>query len=325
MARVVAWAWLFHKRPDSIAALEIASRCVALGVVGVAMRVMLRPVRPVRYDRAMEAATKILGNASQPAELFGAANSARSVEAARIVEQYAAAYLDTRAWNAAYRRCHDCAGMTAATVNANAAALANYPGVRARVRALLSEAAERAIVTVAEVLERNMMIATANPNKIVRTVRFPCRCCWGFNGDYQWRNEAEHTAAVAAELDAAATERRVPKIPSDMGGFGYSLHGRPVNPDCEQCGGLGDARVSIADTSLLEGAELMLYKGAKQDRFGAITIELHDQSAALDRVARILGAYKDSLLVKPGTPTPTELPSDTPRERVADAYLELIR
>jgi len=266
---------------------------------------------------------KIIGVDAQARDVFGPANSERTVVAARIVEQYAAAYVETRAWNAAYRRLHDCSNMKPGTVNANAAALADYPGVRARVRELLTEAAQRTIVTVAEVLERNMMLATADPSKVVGVKRFACRHCHGLDNEYQWRTQDEYTMACAAELDLAVSMKRLPKLPSDAGGFGYSLHRAP-NPECETCGGIGDARVMIVDPETLTGGERLLFKSCKQDRFGAITVELHDQQKALQEVARILGAYKDSLSVTPKAPPPAEIPADTPRERIADAYLQLI-
>jgi phage terminase small subunit len=284
--------------------------------------VMLHVDRDGRYDRRIMSveAMKQRGADAQPAEVFGAADSER---AANIVDRFARAFVERGTWAAAYRACYDCAGMKPQTVWNNAHAMSHYPGVIARVRELKQAAAERTICTVAEVLALNLEIATANPAEIVRTHRHACRYCHGLDGAYQWKHQDEFALAVAAELDAAVSERRVPKLPSDTGGYGFTMH-RPPNPDCEHCGGHGDQRVSITPTDELSGSAAKLFKCAKQDRFGAITVELHDQQKALAEVARSLGAYKDSLAVTPKTPPPAELPADLPPERVAEAYLALV-
>jgi phage terminase small subunit len=268
--------------------------------------------------------TQIDGAEPQPSAIFGADNSARAAEAAKIVERYASAYVELGTWAAAYRRCYNCETMSNATVWRQATAMSNYPGVRERVRVLLHEASLRAIVTVADVLRLNLEIATANPNDVVRVSSHPCRQCHGFDGLYQWRDQDEYASACARELDLAAELKRVPKMPSDAGGYGFTLHRAP-NPECETCGGIGEPRVHIADTRELTGNAARLVKSVRQDRFGAITVELHDQQKALDSIARILGAYKDGLTLTTPPKAPPELPANLPPERVAAAYLELVR
>jgi phage terminase small subunit len=204
--------------------------------------------------------------------------------------------------------------------------MSNYPGVRERVRELHAEAAQRAIVTVAEVLRMNFELATANPADVVRVSEHACRHCHGVDGLYQWRDQDEFANACAAELDAAAEAKRVPRLPSDAGGYGYTVHRLP-NPECEECAGVGQPRVHITDSSKLTGPAAKLVKSVKQDRFGAITVELRDQDKALSELARILGAYKDGLaLTMPPKPADgVAIPAELPAAKVAEAYLQLVR
>lgn len=261
----------------------------------------------------------------QAREIFGGADSAaRDDERHKIVERYAAAYVELGTWAAAYRRCFDASRMSSASVWKEAAAMSQYPGVRDRVRELLAEASQRAIITVAEVLRMNVELATANPAELVRVSSHNCRHCHGLNNEYQWRDPDEYAEACARELDEAVQLKRVPKLPSDVGGYGFTIHAKPSR-ECEHCAGIGESRVALTDTSELSGSAAKLLKGIKQDRFGAITIELHDQQKALAEVARILGAYKDGLAVTL-PPKPAEsIPADVPRERVAELYLSMVR
>lgn len=265
------------------------------------------------------------GADAQARAIFGAANSAaRDAEQHKIVDRYAQAYVDTGQWNAAYRRCYDVSNLSAASVYRLATAMSNYPGVRDRVRVLLAEGAERAIVTAAEVILRQWEIATANPADVVRVSEHPCRHCHGVDGQYQWRDQDEYAIACATELDAAVSDHRVPKLPSDLGGYGFTVHRSP-NAECEECKGVGNPAVHVTDSRELSGPAAKLVKSIKQDRFGAITVELHDQQKALDAVARMLGAYKDSLAVTPTAAKAEPLPADLPAERVAEAYLTMVR
>lgn len=279
---------------------------------------------PAKQIGTASGATPGDGVAAEARAIFGGADSQRAQEAAKIVERYASAYVELGSWAAAYRRCYDCSNMKGSTVWNNAYAMSNYPGVRERVRDLYAKGAERSIVSIAEALRAQFEVAVADPNELVRVTHHACRYCWGVDGLYQWRTQDEHTLAVAAELDAAVSEHRTPKVPDDAGGYGYTMH-RPPNPECEHCGGAGQKVVHIADTNELTGPARRLYKGAKMDRHGVVTIELHDQQRAWDAVNRILGAYKDTtLLLNPSTKPAETIAPDVPKERVADAYARLI-
>lgn len=265
------------------------------------------------------------GSATQASAIFGATDSLAAQEAQRIVERYAQAYVELGSWAAAYRRCYDCSTMKATTIWNNSHAMSLYPGVRERVRDLYAKGAERSIITIAEALRHQLEVAVANPAELAWTTKHACRYCHGVGNTYQWKTLDEHALAVATELDAAVSEHRVPKMPSNEGGYGYTMH-RPPNPECEQCGGAGITVNHVADTRSLSGPAAKLYKGTKVDRHGIVTIEMHDQQRAWDAVNRILGAYKDTtLLLNPMGAKPAEpMAADMPKERVADAYQRLI-
>jgi phage terminase small subunit len=267
---------------------------------------------------------RIDGEPAQARAVFGVADTARTDEATKIVERFASAYVALGTWAGAYRRCYDCTHMSNAAVWRESHAMSQYPGVRERVRELLAEGAQRAIVTVAEVLRMNMELATANPADVVRVSEHNCRHCHGFDGLYQWRDQDEFATACARELDLAGELRRVPKMPNDAGGYGFTAHRAP-NPECETCVGVGEPAVHITDSSKLTGSAARLVKSVKRDRFGAITVELRDQDKALSELARILGAYKDGLAITTPPKAAPELPANLPPERVAAAYLELVR
>ena len=264
------------------------------------------------------------GNApltADPTQVF--ASHVRADQQAKIVERYAQAYVDTGTWAAAFRRTHDCSNMKPATVWKSAHTLSNFPGVRERVRELLDEAAERTIVSAAQLLARQLEIATADPSEITWITEHPCRYCHGIDNLYQWRDQDEFSEACAAELDRAAEMRCVPKLPSDAGGYGFTAHREP-NPECEHCKGVGEPAVHVRATRELSGPAAKLVKSVGMDRFGQIKVTLHDQQKALDAIARIIGANKDGVTIRK-PPETTDIPVDATQEQVAEAYLSLVQ
>lgn len=75
------------------------------------------------------------------------------------------------------------------------------------------------------------------------------------------------------------------------GGRGDALYVEP-DPDCERCAGDGMAVPWYADTRKLSAQARALFAGVKTTKDGAQVL-MHDKMAALDRIARILGAYKE--------------------------------
>ena len=96
---------------------------------------------------------------------------------------------------------------------------------------------------------------------------------------------------------------RVGKCGGCYGGESDKQH-----PDarCEVCGGAGISRVVIADTKSLRGAALRLYAGAKRTKFG-IEVQLHDQTKALESVARHLGMFNDKLKISGDAENPIRM------------------
>ena len=64
------------------------------------------------------------------------------------------------------------------------------------------------------------------------------------------------------------------------------------DPDCERCAGEGVSVPWYADTRKLSAQARALFAGVKTTKDGAQVL-MHDKMAAMDRIARIIGAYKE--------------------------------
>jgi len=62
--------------------------------------------------------------------------------------------------------------------------------------------------------------------------------------------------------------------------------------ECKVCKGRGVEEVVITDTRKLSGPARALFKSAKEGKHG-VEVQLHDQLAALEKVARHLGMFKE--------------------------------
>ena len=226
---------------------------------------------------------------------------------------------------AAYRKAYSVGERTLPqTVWASASRVAALPQVRARVRHYQDLATLDTIMSVRELFQHCVDIATADPNELSYVVHRNCRYCHGVNFGYQWKDEAEYIDACAR----ACEDPKAPALPSEAGGYGFQGAAEP-NPLCPHCFGVGDAVTIIADTTKLTGKARKLYAGAKQDRFGCIEIKTHDQDKAREMVGRMLGAFNDKLDLR----TPEErakaeakarLPDNVTEEQAAKAYLQLL-
>jgi len=235
---------------------------------------------------------------------------------------FAAAWAKTGNRAAAYRIAYNVRPHTVpATVWAAASRLAALPKVEARYKELCQQATLETLMSVREFFQWQVDVATADPNEIVRVVARCCRHCYGTRGKYQWRDEDEYIKACVEAIDAKAAP------PLDDGGYGFNGALEP-NPICAHCYGAGVEQTIIADTTKLTGKARKLYAGAKQDRFGAIEVKLHDQQKAADMVGRMLGAFKDLDLRTPEererAMQRAQLPANVTAEDAAKAYLTLI-
>jgi phage terminase small subunit len=227
---------------------------------------------------------------------------------------------------AAYRKVYNVRPRTLPnTIWVNSGRIAALPQVRARVRHYQDIATLDAIMSIRELFQHCVDIATADPNEISRVVHRCCRYCHGHNFKYQWKDDEEF---LDASIKYAEDKRPTGNAPSDEGGYGYTGHIEP-NPICPHCYGVGEVHVVIADTTQLTGKARKLYAGAKQDRFGCVEVKLHDQDKAREMVARMLGAFDDKLDLR--TPeeraraeAKTKLPDNVTEDQAAHAYLELL-
>jgi phage terminase small subunit len=78
------------------------------------------------------------------------------------------------------------------------------------------------------------------------------------------------------------------------------------NAACPRCWGRGSSRVIISDLKKLSDPALALLARVKQTRHG-VEVELHDQMAALEKVARHLGMFNDKLTLKGEPENPLQL------------------
>ncbi|MBB76616.1 MAG: terminase small subunit [Planctomycetaceae bacterium] len=161
------------------------------------------------------------------------------------------------------------------------------PHVYNAIRARLEKRAEVTKVTADMVLARYWQIATADPNELIQYRRTCCRHCYGEGHAYQWIDDAEYERAIH---NATINDT---EIPEDDGGYGYNPTLSP-HALCPKCFGEGHGQVHANDTRKLSPEALALYAGVKQTKEG-FEIKTHDQLNALEKVARLLGMFKESL------------------------------
>lgn len=196
---------------------------------------------------------------------------------ALFAEEY---LIDLNATQAAVR-----AGYSKKTAHSQGERLLRHVEVQKRLQECMQRRAKKTEITQEKVLERLWMIATADPNELVEYRRECCRHCFGELHMYQWVDENELAVAIAEADD--------PDTVSQDGGFGYDSSIAP-HPKCPKCAGNGRGRLHVHDSRHLSEAAGTLYAGVKVGKDG-LEVKMHDQLAALDKVARHLGMFKDKL------------------------------
>jgi hypothetical protein len=170
---------------------------------------------------------------------------------------------------------------------------------KTRITAAITDAMKareaRTEITQDMVLQRLWQIATADANDLVQYRRNCCRHCWGIDHFYQW-TEAEFEVA---KIEAAKKSNAEPTC---EGGFGFDRL-KAANPECPECKGEGKGSMHVQDTRNLKGGARLMYAGVKLGKDG-LEVKMHDQMAALEKVARHLGMFKDrtELTGKDGAP-----------------------
>lgn len=184
----------------------------------------------------------------------------------------------------------------ATEASAFARSVLKRPHVHARLKEIRRErqalANDLAKIDIPWALRKFVAIATADPNELTSLRIGCCRYCHGEGHGYQW-TVREYSEALAKweKLDTAI--QAATPIPDPAGGLDYDQTREP-DPDCPECHGEGVQRVVLGDTTQLSEAGRLLFQGVKVTKDG-VEIRMADRSAALDKVARILGAYKDTV------------------------------
>ncbi|MBK1688893.1 terminase small subunit [Rubrivivax gelatinosus] len=179
------------------------------------------------------------------------------------------------------------------TVWSRAHRLASEAHVRERVLHLMAVAAKANEVDVALVLREYLARLRADPRELTEVRVSACRYCWGAGHRRQFTDgELEDARARHAELRTAciAASKDAPGPFDERGGGGYSRSLTP-NADCPSCGGDGEARVRLRDSSTYSVGALALFDGVKETKDG-IEVKLADRDHALMQVARHVGFFE---------------------------------
>ncbi|WP_211441423.1 terminase small subunit [Collimonas humicola] len=167
--------------------------------------------------------------------------------------------------------------------------------VKQAVDAVVNDRIEQGIFDGDMVISRWVEISQANPNSLTQYRRVNCRYCWGEGHRYQF-TPAEMEDAKQA-LDDSNAKRALDELPElewdNKGGLGF-VGNRDPHPECPECWGEGVGRPFFTDTRKLGRESLPLYAGVKQTKEG-LEIQMHNQTDALDKLARHFGLYKDKL------------------------------
>lgn len=174
--------------------------------------------------------------------------------------------------------------------------LARKPAIRYRMRQIKAEmaqeAADLAKIDVPYVLKKFLLMAQADPNELISVRVGSCRYCHGDGHGYQW-TQAEYLKALEDWERTAPTMATPPPMPNIAGGLDFDRT-RDPHPECPECHGLGVERIELRDTTELSEAAALLYQGAKVTKDG-VQVLMVDRLKAWESVARILGAFKDSV------------------------------
>ncbi|MDY7559950.1 terminase small subunit [Pseudomonas sp. CCC3.2] len=196
----------------------------------------------------------------------------------RFVDEY---LKDLNATQAAIR-----AGYSKKTANVIAAQNLSKLNIQSEIADRMNVRGQKASITQTMVLERLWMIATANPNELIEHRRICCRHCFGAGHSYQWKTKEEF------ERESVLMAAKGIPPQTDDGGFGYDATVLP-HPKCPNCHGEGLGRIHARDSRTVSPAALALYAGVKQTKDGGFEVKMHDQLAALDKVAKHLGMFSD--------------------------------
>lgn len=207
------------------------------------------------------------------------------------------------------------AGCSATNASAQGSKWLELPKVQLAIQEKTAQLAAVAELDAAWVLSQWKQIAEADVNELMQLRLKCCHYCWGHGHQYQW-TEGAFTRAVTQ-----AIERRLPP-PDGMGGFGYDMNMKP-NPDCPECGGLGEEFIHFSDTRNLSGSARRLYAGAKQTKEG-LQILMRDQDGALNNIAKYLQLLVERREISGPNGTPIPIAANVTAKDFTDEQLAAI-
>lgn len=148
---------------------------------------------------------------------------------------------------------------------------------------------QRTEITADRVVREAWNIVTADARELVQIKVGCCRHCYGDGHKFQ-RTQSEFDY----DFDKWMEQKKSGKTEDDFdeaGGIGFDPL-KPADPECPECCGDGRSRIVPSDTRHISAAAAALYAGAKQTKDG-IEIKIHDKLAAMDKLFRHLGLYKE--------------------------------
>ncbi len=195
----------------------------------------------------------------------------------RFVDEY---LIDLNATQAAIR-----AGYSPKTANREGNRLLSKVDIQQAIEQAKAERSERTKITQDDVLKMWHDLATVDYNEISQLLNVNCRYCWGVDHEYQYTPKEWQRVCESADKEQASRPA--------FGGDDFN-HKRAPNPNCPECGGLGNATIHLHDTDRLSPQAKLAYQGAKAGKFG-IEVLTTDRMKALDNIARHLGMFTDKV------------------------------
>lgn len=196
----------------------------------------------------------------------------------RFVDEY---LIDLNATQAAIR-----AGYSERTAYSIGDENLKKPEIKKAIEQAKAKRSQRTKIEADSVLKMWYDLATVDYNELSQLRRVNCRYCWGHEHEYQWTPKEYEQACREAETNNKPE-------PLSIGGLDFNHHKEP-NPNCPECGGIGQERAYFADTTKLSEKARLAYQGVKEGKFG-VELLTADRMKALDNIARHLGMFNDKL------------------------------
>lgn len=236
---------------------------------------------------------------------------------------FARAYVECRNATLAYRMVYkaDLQGATPDWIGVEACRLLQHPHVALAVQEFHDAAAAQTIITARQLVQDLVDMASVDPEEVTSVRTINCRHCWGEDGRYQWRDEAELSQECEAKQTDVDRGVKWVKFPDALGGFGYDPQRGP-NPACSKCDGAGKTMGAVKDSATWSFKARKLVKGVKQGK-DSIEILMNDPLAVRVELLKILGVYGKDIKLNPAEPD-APVAADATEAQAANGYLEML-